>query len=117
MYYPGSSNPLTIIVMIALLCGGVLAAKTWLASQPDVVSEELASAEVVSFEKKQLSYRDRTGGTITNNIGVAQLQLEDGRVFTSTVTQPYPSPGDEMEVRLTKYSDGSMSAAAVAERY
>lgn len=113
MYLLGSRNPLTIIVTALLFLGGALLAKHWIDSLPEVVNETLTTAEVISVEKKQMKYTDKVGNNMVNNIGIAKLKLDNGKTFTSTVNQPYPSPGERVPVRVTRFDDGSVSAAAM----
>ena len=113
MYYLGSRNPLTIIVMALFVVGGALFAKHSINSLPDVVDEVLTTAEVISVEEKTMKHRDKTGGDIVNKIGIAKLELDDGKTFTSTVFRPYPNAGERISVKVTSFSDGTKSAAAL----
>ena len=113
MYLLRSRNPLTIIVTALLFLGALLYGKQWANSLPDVVDESFATAVVVSVERTQMRSVDKTGGEIVSNIGVAKLQLDDGKKFTSTFPQPFPSPGDRISVKVIRYSDGTISAATM----
>ena len=109
-HYIGSRNPRTIIVLCVLMGVAFLGAKSFLNGLPEAVSSDVSDAEVISLDKRQLNSRDRTGNTITSTFMFAELKLDSGKTFKSTVAQPYPIVGEKLKVTVTKYSDGSETA-------
>ena len=112
MYYLGSRNPLTLIVLAALLLGGGIAAKSWMAAQPEIVAEEFITARVVAVEKVVSERRDKVGGMIRTEHVIAEVDLGDGRTFKTRVQDRSIDHGDMIEVKVVTYSDGTHSGSA-----
>ncbi len=111
MVYIGSNNPITIIVLAALLLGAAIIAKSWIAAQPEVIGEDVTAAIVLSITDKEAEYRDKVGNKNTISLAIAKLQLADGKTFTTSIPKPYPMPGDRVSVKVLEYSDGSKAAS------
>ena len=111
----GSKNPITILVLAGLIGGFAMLGKSWLATLPEPVSTEFATAKVVSLEKKSMKSTGKTGISNTTAYMFAVLELENGKTVRTFVPQPYPRVGEELQVKLTTYDDGSQQAAAIRE--
>ncbi|MEM7467065.1 MAG: hypothetical protein AAF387_09290 [Pseudomonadota bacterium] len=111
--YMGTRNPKTIIVMFGIVFLVFMWAKSWMNNLPEPIESQNATATVISLDKRALKSRDRFGNTNSTPFVIADLELADGRTFKSSVFKPYPSVGEKLEIRVTKYSDGSEEAALV----
>lgn len=113
--YIGSKNPVTILVMVALIGGFAVFAKSWVGNLPEPVSTEFAKAKVVALEKKSMKSIGKTGINNTTSYMFAVLELANGKTFRTFVPQPYPRIGEELQVKVTTFDDGSQQAAAIRE--